>query len=137
MTLIDASFVGRTSSVALAALGPAGAISDSATNLLLFLSIAATNLIASAHARRDKDEIRQITSATLFVSLILGSVMGSFAFTFAKPLCTAYCSGSLELVPYAMSYVRIRAIAIPAAIVQAVSQALCLGIKDGKNHHVN
>ena len=33
MTLIDAAFVGKTSSIALAALGPAGSISDSATNV--------------------------------------------------------------------------------------------------------
>ena len=72
MTLIDASFVGKSSSIALAALGPAGAISDSATQLLLFLSIAATNLVASALADKDHERIRRIVSATLLVSVILG-----------------------------------------------------------------
>ena len=36
-------------------------------------------------------------------------------------------------MPLAVSYVRIRAIAIPGAIIQSVCQALCLGIKDSKN----
>ena len=39
MSLIDASFIGRTSSIELAALGPAGSISDCAPLPLLFLSI--------------------------------------------------------------------------------------------------
>ena len=40
LSLIDAGIVGRDSSLHLAALGPASTISDSAPNLLLFLSIA-------------------------------------------------------------------------------------------------
>jgi hypothetical protein len=49
MTLIDAAFVGKASSIALAALGPAGSISDSATNVQsnysINLFIPAVNLI--------------------------------------------------------------------------------------------
>ena len=40
LSLIDAGFVGRRSAAELAALGPAGTISDSATTLLVFLSVA-------------------------------------------------------------------------------------------------
>ena len=53
MSLIDAAFVGRASSLQLASLGPASSISDSAPLPLLFLSIGATNLVAQAHGRGD------------------------------------------------------------------------------------
>ena len=43
----------RASTAQLAALGPAASIADSAPFLLLFLSIAATNLVARAHAAAD------------------------------------------------------------------------------------
>ena len=47
MSLIDAALVGRRgSSAALAGPGPAGTISDSATTLLVFLSVATTNFVA-------------------------------------------------------------------------------------------
>ena len=46
MSLIDAAFVGRVSTTQLAALGPAGSISDSVPFFMLFVSIAATNLVA-------------------------------------------------------------------------------------------
>ena len=65
MTLIDAAFIGRSSSLALAAVGPAGAIADSATQLLLFLSIAATNLVASANAEKNAKGIRLTTVVSL------------------------------------------------------------------------
>ena len=48
MSLIDAGFVGRRSSFELAALGPAGTISDSMTTLLVFLSVATTDVVARA-----------------------------------------------------------------------------------------
>ena len=51
MSLIDAAFVGRASSLQLASLGPASSISDSAPVPLLFLSMGATNLVARAHGR--------------------------------------------------------------------------------------
>ena len=55
MSLIDAGFVGRRSSFELAALGPAGTISDSMTTLLVFLSVATTDLVARARCGGDDD----------------------------------------------------------------------------------
>lgn len=57
MSLIDAAFVGRQSSLELAALGPASSISDSAPLPLLFLSIGATNLAARAFLSGDEDRV--------------------------------------------------------------------------------
>lgn len=133
MTLIDAAFIGKESSIALAALGPAGSISDSATNLLLFLPIASTNLVASAFSENDNSRIRQIASTSIFLSLIFASGWGTILYKKALWLCGLYCRGTKLLIPYAVPYVQIRAIAIPAAIIQAVGQAICLGTKDAKN----
>ena len=66
MSLIDAAFVGRTSSLQLASLGPASSISDSAPLPLLFLSIGATNLVARAHGRSDLRE-QALTLALFYI----------------------------------------------------------------------
>ena len=55
MSLIDAGFVGRRSSFELAALGPAGTISDSMTTLLVFLSVATTDLVARARCGGERE----------------------------------------------------------------------------------
>jgi hypothetical protein len=66
MSLIDAAFVGRASSLQLASLGPASSISDSAPLPLLFLSIGATNLVARAHGRSDLRE-QALTLALFYI----------------------------------------------------------------------
>ena len=127
------SFVGREcGTVELAALGPSGAISDSAPQILLFISIAATNLIArSSRAGAVTEATQRTCSACLLLSVLGGSVIGALVYGFATPLSVLYCGKtSLELVPLAASYVRIRALALPAVVLASAAQAVCVGLKD-------
>ena len=57
--------------------------------------------------------------------------MGALVYGFATPLSVLYCGKtSLELVPLAASYVRIRALALPAVVLASAAQAVCVGLKD-------
>ena len=123
MSLIDAAFVGRASSLQLASLGPASSISDSAPLPLLFLSIGATNLVARAHGRGDLRAQALTTRVGLALGVAGALVLGALVLGFSTPLSSLYCGGSLLLTPPCVAYVRIRALALPAVVVASIAQA--------------
>ena len=137
LSLIDAAIVGRDSSVHLAALGPSSTISDSAPQFLLFLSIASTNLVARATAAGDERAAARAARSALGMAAVAGSILGALMYAFATPLSTAYCgstgAGVAALVPLSATYIRIRALALPAAVMGSVAQAVCIGTKDARS----
>ena len=142
MSLIDAAFIGRTSSVELAALGPASSISDSAPLPLLFLSIAATNLIAQATAKDDMAAAARVSRTALGVGSICGLVLAAALYFGASPLSILYCGGAQAptaqlLGPACTTYVSIRALALPAVVVTTIAQAISIGNKDTKTPMVS
>ena len=138
MSLIDASFIGRTSSIELAALGPAGSISDCSPLPLLFLSIAATNLVAKAYAIGDDASCARISRTSLALGSVSGILLAIAFYRLAAPLSMLYCGGNTlatrasaeTLAPLCASYVAIRAIALPAVVIASIAQAVCIGSKD-------
>mmetsp|Transcript_3754 Transcript_3754/g.9574 ORF Transcript_3754/g.9574 Transcript_3754/m.9574 type:complete len:579 (+) Transcript_3754:210-1946(+) len=135
MSLIDASFVGRASSLELAALGPASSISDSAPLPLLFLSIASTNLIAKYYAEGDRDSSARVSRTAIGAGGICGVVLAALLYCTAGPISALYCGGSsaaASLAPACAKYVSIRALALPAVVVTTIAQAVCIGTKDTK-----
>lgn len=140
MSLIDASFIGRLStSLELAALGPASAISDSAPLPLLFLSIATTNLIAKSYAQQDETTSTKVSRTALGMGTACAIPLAGLVFAFAGPISSLYCIGGgqatkaqLALASACTDYVAIRALALPAVVVQTIAQAICIGTKDTK-----
>ncbi|CAB9526033.1 Protein DETOXIFICATION [Seminavis robusta] len=136
MSLIDASFIGRlSSSLELASLGPASTISDSAPLPLLFLSIAATNLIAKSFAQNDTEALARVTRTALTMGTVGGIVTTILLYQNALPLSLLYCGGSNSaggLAAYCTQYVAIRALALPFVVVTTIAQAICIGTKDTK-----
>lgn len=136
MSLIDAAFIGQTSSVALAALGPASAISDSGPYLLLFLAVAATSLAAKADTSSDDDSVARMAVAAIVCAAVGGTAVATLTLAFVRPLVTSYCGtgcAAATLIPPAIEYVRIRALAFPATVVAAVAQAVLIGQKDTRS----
>ena len=131
MSLIDAAFVGRLSTLELAALGPASSISDSAPNPLLFISIGATNLCARAFATKGSGDVLATTTRTsLSMGTAGGFMIAGLVTANAASLAMAYCSGNAALAVPCARYVFIRALAIPAVVIATVAQAICIGVKD-------
>ena len=133
MSLIDAAFIGRVSTTELAALGPAGSISDSMPFFLLFISIAATNLVAKSHRKDDNIGSARIARTTVTMGGLGGALLCVVTVLAARALSTLYCgSNAAVLAPLCAKYVLVRALALPAVVVATVAQGLCIGIKDTK-----
>ena len=94
MSLIDAAFVGRVSTTQLAALGPASLISDSAPFFLLFVSIAATNLVAKAHAAKDQAGTARVARTSVAFARAGGPVLAAVTMLSATTLSRFYCGGN-------------------------------------------
>ena len=133
MSLIDASFIGRASTAQLAALGPAGSISDSVPFFLLFLSIAATNLCSKAHASGDHAAASRVARTAVLLGGAGGVLLGAGTLLCASSLSRVYCGAQAALLaPLCAKYVAIRAAALPAVVVSTVAQAVCIGGKDAR-----
>lgn len=131
MSLIDTAVIGQSSSLELAALGPGTVFCDYLCYIFMFLSIATSNMVATALARKDKKLAQHQISMLLFVAFSCG--LGMFSFTkFAgiKVLSGFIGLENIHLVPAASSYVEIRGYAWPAVLVGMVAQSACLGMKD-------
>jgi len=147
MSLIDAAFVGRTSSsIELAALGPASSISDGASLPLLWLSMASTNLIAKSYAKKDEESLSQISKTALGIGGMGGLAIAALLLTNVRRISSLYCgvssssvssSGSAAAAAVAMAeactqYVAIRALALPFVVITTIAQATLIGVKDTK-----
>ncbi|XP_027910637.1 protein DETOXIFICATION 46, chloroplastic-like [Vigna unguiculata] len=131
MSLIDTAIIGQRSSIELAALGPATVVCDYMSYVFMFLSIATSNMVATALAKQDKQEVQHHISILVFVGLSCGVVMLLFTRLFGAAIITAFTgSKNAHIVPAASSYVKIRGLAWPALLVGWVSQSASLGMKD-------
>ena len=132
LSLIDSSIVGRSSPLALAAMGPATMILDSAIYLCWFLGISTTNLLASTNPPPSNDNEptkahRNIIRNALSTASLLGVVVTLLLRFQATPITAAITgSANAAIVPTAVTYVRLRSLAAPFAIVGQACQATCL-----------
>ncbi|CAM9908449.1 unnamed protein product, partial [Chrysoparadoxa australica] len=134
MSLVDTAVVGMKSSAELAALGPATAVCDNITYVFTFLASVTTALSAAAIGKGDKvAEYRSITSG-LTLAAIMGLGLTAFLWQYGPVLLKIFFGGSkmkmLELMPYSLSYVRIRAIGMVAVCMQIVCQGACMAQKN-------
>jgi len=132
LSLVDTAFVGRyCGSIALAALGPATALCDMVVFLSAFMSVATTNLFASALARGDRKGGRRIVASIMSMSAILGVTVGA-VLCLTAPAVVPWVIGaaSTDTVPFALQYVTVRAIGVPFAMVLSIAQAAAIGAKE-------
>ncbi|KAG2397939.1 Protein DETOXIFICATION 46 [Vigna angularis] len=124
MSLIDTAIIGQRSSIELAALGPATVVCDYMSYVFMFLSIATSNMVATALAKQDKQEVQHHISILVSVGLSCGVMMLLFTRLFGSAIITAFTgSKNAHIVPAASSYVKIRGLAWPALLVGWVSQS--------------
>lgn len=138
----DAAGVASSSAavVALASLGPATLLTDNALYLTYFLSIATTNKLAPALARRDWNDMVRTTSHVLGVAAVLGLVIAVVisargSHILASILGDAVASGggaeaAGEVLSSALSYAKIRGYVAPLAVMDCVAQSVCLATLD-------
>ncbi|XP_058730091.1 protein DETOXIFICATION 46, chloroplastic-like [Vicia villosa] len=131
MSLIDTAVVGQGSSIELAALGPATVFCDYLGYSFMFLSIATSNMVATALAKKDRAEVQHHISVLLFIGLACGLAMLLFTRLFGATTLVAFTGlKNVHLVPAANTYVQIRGLAWPCLLVGLVAQSASLGMKD-------
>lgn len=130
LSLVDSAFVGRMSgTVQLAALGPGTAVCDSATYMLTCVGVATTNLYASRRARGQRVACRRVASDALTIGLIAGAILGLVLGGSSRQILHVFGTQA-NVTEHAISYMRIRALATPLALVLSVAQSICLGDRD-------
>mmetsp|Transcript_19042 Transcript_19042/g.27894 ORF Transcript_19042/g.27894 Transcript_19042/m.27894 type:complete len:836 (+) Transcript_19042:134-2641(+) len=138
LSLIDTSAVGIMSgTVHQAALSPAVAVTDYSVLLMAFMYTATTNLVAGAQeAEKDsptKPSTAKTLTASIQLSLYVGAFVSSVLLIFGR-VVLKWIIGNDKIDPIvfttALRYVRIRALAMPAAAVIGSAQAACLGMQD-------
>jgi Na+-driven multidrug efflux pump len=133
MSLVDTSVVGtRATSLELAALGPATMVGDACSYLLSFLSVATTNLVATQLAAYASPEsVADTVKMAAQLAVACGLLSVAFQIGLGRSILSQYTAerSALLVVP-AFSYVRIRALGAPAALLSKVGIAACLATKD-------
>ena len=149
LSLIDTAVVGQVSSVQLAALGPACAICDALTGLMVFISVGTTNAVSTTFGGGDKEGAKRAATVSvvcafaigcvvaLGLSLSIGPIINRVALPAALASAATRTGGSAAaaaatttLWASCETYVRIRALSFPAALVLMSAQASCPGTKD-------
>eukprot|EP00850_Spirogloea_muscicola_P007753 SM000040S14765 [mRNA] locus=s40:216939:221821:+ [translate_table: standard] len=131
MSLIDTAVIGNSSSLELAALGPATVVCDQISYMFMFISVATSNLIATAMANEDLDEAARHLSRLLFVGLACGVGLIAFTRFFSVPILRAFVGAkNANLIPAANTYAQIRGYAWPAVLVGSVAQSASLGMQN-------
>ena len=130
LTLVDTAVVGRSgTSIELAALGPGTLIGDNAAYLFSFLSVATTNLIATALA--DDEDVSSLFASAVRLAVVCGVASASAQLLFGRQLLARYTAKqSAAIVGPAFAYARVRALGAPFALLCKVSTAACLASKD-------
>lgn len=126
MSSVDKMFIGRGSSLQLAALGPATGAYDMSAFSLSFLGQATLALLGSPPAGLKKEQVR---SQAIVFAAAAGATIGSFLCIFALPVVRAF--GAREaMVPHALSYLRVRSVCMFLGRTRDISNQFCLAEKD-------
>ena len=129
VSLIDTAFVGRLGATALASVAIASAIFLAVFAIFNFLGYAVTPLVAQSIGSGDRNEAGRFTVAALAISSVAGVVAAFALIVFAEPLLNVFGANS-EVLDGAMTYLRIRALGVPALLVILVGHGAFRGYQD-------
>lgn len=129
LSLVDTYFVGRLGAVPLAAMGVDAAIFSFAFAAFNFLAYATTPLVARARGSGDPARSGAVVSQALTLAVVIG--VGSMALlAAAAPTLVRLMQAAPEVVDPAVSYLRIRALAVPALLVITAGHGAYRGFLD-------
>ena len=131
VSIVDTAFVGRLGGGALAALGVATGVFTFAFFVFNALAYASTALISGALGRGD----RQMAGNYAGQALILAGVIGLIALAIlelAAPMFVRAMGASTDIAGDAITYLRVRGLAMPAVLVITVGHGVFRGVGDTK-----
>jgi Na+-driven multidrug efflux pump len=107
--------------VQLAALGPSSLLLTFSNYILFGLSVGTVSLIAERLKDQDVAAAAQALSSSLFLAATGGAAMGALYLLQGAQLLSL-TGADAAVLPFAASYLRIRALALPAVIVGQVER---------------
>lgn len=129
LSLVDTAFVGRLGPVELAALGIDVAIFGFAFALFNFLAYATTPLVAAARGAGDFGRAGELVRQALYLAVVIGVISGAALAVLAPTLVSLFDPADAVQAP-AVSYLRIRAMAVPALLIITAGNGAYRGFQD-------
>ena len=129
LSLVDTAFVGRLGRVELAALGVDTALFTMAFAVCNFLAFVTTPMVSQSLGRGDRAGAGRVVSQATVTAIGLG-VVGVVVFWTASGALVGLMQASAEVTAPAVEYLRIRAFAFPAALLNLVSHGIYRGYQD-------
>jgi MATE family, multidrug efflux pump len=127
--LVDTAIVGHLGRPQLAALGLAGTVLAGAFTIFNFLTYGTTAVVARASGAGQPERAARLAAQALWVSLAIGLVLLVTCEVLAEPLLRAL-GASGESGDHALTYFRIAAIGLPAALVALAGQGYLRGVSN-------
>ena len=127
--LVDTAIVGHLGRSQLAALGIAGAILGGVFAIFNFLQYGTTAQVARAGGAGEAEIARRLGAQAVWLSLGFGVLVAGLVAVLAEPL-VALMGGEGDAAEYAVTYLRIAAVGLPAAFLALGGQGYLRGIAD-------
>ncbi len=127
--LVDTAIVGHLGRSQLAALGIAGAILGGVFAIFNFLQYGTTAQVARAGGAGEAEIARRLGAQAVWLSLVFGVVVAGLVAVLADPL-VSLMGGEGAAAEYAVTYLRIAAIGLPAAFLALGGQGYLRGVSD-------
>jgi len=129
LSLVDTAFVGRLGALPLAALGINTALFALAVYIFNFLAYGTTPMVANAFGKGNKALAGRISMQALSLSLIIG--LGALVFIQAlAPFLVTLMGAKDDVFAPTMSYLRIRAMAVPAVLLITAANGVFRGFQN-------
>jgi putative MATE family efflux protein len=127
--LVDTAIVGHLGRPQLAALGLAGTVLAGAFTIFNFLTYGTTAVVARASGAGEQERAARLAAQALWVSLGIGLLLLVTCELLAGPLLRALGAEG-KSGDYAVTYFRIAAIGLPAALVALAGQGYLRGVSN-------
>ena len=125
--LADTAIVGHLGRPQIAALGLAGTVLASAFGMFNFLTYGTTAVVARASGAGRHEQAARLAAQALWLSLAIGAALLIVSEAIASPLLHAL-GGHGRSGDYALTYFRIAAVGLPAALVALAGQGYLRGV---------
>jgi putative MATE family efflux protein len=127
--LVDTAIVGHLGRSQLAALGIAAAVLGGVFAIFNFLQYGTTAQVARAGGAGQSDAARRLGAQAVWLSLGFGVAVAALVAVLAEPL-VSLMGGEGDAASYAVTYLRIATIGLPAAFLALGGQGYLRGISD-------
>ena len=131
MSFVDTACVGRMSSTELAAMGPNTAVYNFVLQIFTCFIVYTCGQVSKLSSKGQHEDVFKLVSHALILGVATGVAVAAGLIGFSTPLL-ASMDTLPELMAPAASYLKVRALSLPAVLVCMISGAFCLGRKDSK-----